>query len=128
MPPHLNPKNLTQICLNNIATNMETYWYNEYAKQILDTNKIPLYIIGPFEILNDENVEYVLKKLTEIKLLNRNFMYLLMHNRLKCINLGFLRNRCFVNASLTKFIGNNCYVSLSFFFFFFFFFISSKAS
>jgi len=46
MPLTKQPLTLVTLCLNNISTNMSTYWFREESeiKRIIESTKMPLYM------------------------------------------------------------------------------------
>ena len=113
MPRLHEPLDLKMICLQNIIKFMESYWLltnKELIKQI-EGPKYPLYYIGPFESLNDQCIEIILKKLYQENLLNKNHLFLCLHNRLRRIDLSFVKKNAFINSSICQLLGNNCFVS-----------------
>jgi hypothetical protein len=118
MPKRIQPTNLKIICLKNIASNMDKHWIRKYGtlQSIIEVNeksqshKIPMYFLGPFDALNDSQVEFILKELNDSKCLNKLHLYLLIHDRLRRIDLSYIRKPALVNANLCKFIGNMCRV------------------
>ena len=139
MPELLKPDKLAQLCLKNIATNIDTYWLNESnpSTTVLDaiitppttppsgSSKVrapatkPMYILGPFEALNDEAVHSILQMiyLNMKKSLSTKQLLILFHNRLRLIDLRFITNLKFtLNSTVCAHIGANCFVSRIFLF------------
>ena len=111
MPQVKQPKRLGKLCLNNIIANMNSHWFirNDLRLQLIANP--PKYILGPFECLNDEHVDYILKRLHDDRQLVRFHLYLLLHNVLKRLDLSVIKKRTFINPDISNHIGNTCIVS-----------------
>ena len=111
MPQVKQPNRLGKICLNNIINNMNSHWFKRNDLRLQLIANPPKYILGPFECLNDENVDYILKRLHDDRLLVRFHLYFLLHNVLKRLDLSVIKKRTFINPDIANHIGSTCIVS-----------------
>ena len=116
MPSRKEPLKLKLLCLNSFIESIEDYWLAIFGDQIkeniLDAQKAPLYVLGPFEdYLNDESVNYIIRHV-KFKKSMTNIFYLLFHNRLKHLNLNTFHNAKLMlqSGAICEHIGNNCFV------------------
>ena len=117
MPSKKQPNKLSEICINSVIDSIDTYWLSETSqlKMYLNKNMVPLYLIGPFETLNDEQVNYLLKSIYKKSKLHKHHMIILLHNRLKKLDLSFIKKHILISSSVVKHIGNNLFVRYEFF-------------
>ena len=117
---------------------MNTIWLQEDAPMNKFLRDFPIsrtshstisLVIGPFEVLNDETINLIIKRLYQNYELNRNNLLLLLHNRLLRLDLSFIRKKktVLINSSMATFIGNSCYVSKIQFYFFTIIFFSYRS-
>jgi hypothetical protein len=112
MPLIKQPNRLTEICIKTVIDTIDSYWLSETSqlKIHLNKNMVPLYLIGPFEALNDERVEFILKSIYSKSKLHKHHMIILLHNRLKKLDLSFIKKHVLISSSVVKHIGNNLFV------------------
>ncbi|CAF0897664.1 unnamed protein product [Brachionus calyciflorus] len=114
MPRNKQPKDLRSQCVTSIVRNIERHWIKmkndlQLSKPIDDPETKLKYIIGPFEVIDDQTIACILKQLYQMNLFNKNYLYLCLHSQIKSIDLSFIRKKNFFNAVICNFIGNNCY-------------------
>ena len=126
MAPRLMPKKLNEICIDNIVLCMNSIWLKEgshmnkflshFPQSRTSGSSIAL-VMGPFESLNDETINLLIKRLYQNHELNRINLLYLLHNRLRRLDLSYIRKKksTLINSSMATFIGNTCYVNLHFF-------------
>lgn len=117
MPCVKQPNSLKFLCAETICRSMDSYWLKENCQlrktyeQDFAANNV-LYVIGPFECLDDETIEYILKSLYQRNMLNKLQLYLCLHNRLRRVDFSYVKKKNLVNLPLMNYIGLNCFVSL----------------
>ncbi len=113
MPPLKHPSSLRATCVENIIQHMDRYWLHDYGhlKKALDDTRKFLYLIGPFEALSDQNVDYILRNMYQRNMLNKYSLLLCVHNFLKILDLSFIKKKFILTDEVCYFIGNNCFVS-----------------
>ena len=113
MPKLKQPGGLKSLCLTCIFNKADTFWIpqDKEHRSLIDNPNLPIYFNTPFEDLNDENVDCLLRMFYKnCKLNNLHFFYFL-HAHLRSIDLSFLRKSSLVNANVCKMLGKNCFVS-----------------
>lgn len=115
MPRPNKPKSLKDICIENIITNVDTYWLPENcdARQTLDTfytNTHQRYLISPFDHLDDKTVDVILRTLSKRNRLNRYHLLVFIQWRLRVLDLSFVKKTLF-GIKLAYFVGRNCFVN-----------------
>jgi hypothetical protein len=116
MPRPNKPKSLKDICIENIITNVDTYWLPENCdgRQTLDTfytNTHQRYLISPFDHLDDKTVDVILRTLHKRNRLNRYHFLVFIQWRLRVLDLSFLKKPIFAINKLAYFVGRNCFVN-----------------
>ena len=112
MPSFHQVKNLKDICIQNVVNHIDKFWVeNTKIKSLIDINNKVLYMIGPFERLNDNLVDFVLKEIYKTSKLTKYHIYLLINTYLKKLDVSFLKKANIIDAKLCSFIGINVFVS-----------------
>jgi hypothetical protein len=120
MPSFYQVNKLKDICIKNIIDNIDKYWVEKTKiKQLLDSTKNQMiYLVGPFETLNDHYVDFIMKEIYKKTKLTKYHIYLLINTYLKKLDFSFIRKVNLVDSKLCSFIGANAYVGFSLFSFF----------
>jgi hypothetical protein len=113
MPKLKNALKLHLLCLNNIIENIDCFWIKKTGLMlVLEMVPSMRYLKGPFEILSDDNIEYIIRSLSAKNQLTIYHLYLCLHMNLKKLDLSYVKKTLLTNSSLITFIGNNCFVSM----------------
>lgn len=118
MPPIKQPQDLSVLCVANLVKNIEQHWIKfKNDAQIDGSLDDPssnfgkkMYLIGPFEQLNDYTVDLILKKLYQSNNFNRNYFCLCVHGRLRLADFSFIKKKSFFNPLICNYLGKNCFV------------------
>ena len=121
MAPRLMPKRLNEICIDKIVFYMNAIWLKEGAHMNKFLSDFPqsrtshssiTLVMGPFESLNDQTINLLIRRLYQNHELNRSNLLLLLHNRLRRLDLSFIKKRksTLINSSMAAFIGKTCLV------------------
>lgn len=115
MPQLKQVDTLSDACISNVIKHMNTFWVaKSKIKDLIDSETHMLYLVGPFDILNESIVHRIMKKLEENGELNRYNLFILMHFRLAKIDFTLFKNKSIINIPrLFEFIGTNCHVSIA---------------
>lgn len=103
MPQKREPGSLKNLCEMNLVRNVERHWLKlKEGAQINKSVDDPesnfgkfVYIISPFESLDSQSIEFILKKLYKMNLFNKNYFCLCLHNRLRYADLSFIKKSHF---------------------------------
>jgi len=111
MPQLKQVETLSEACIINVIKHMNAYWVTKSKiKDLVDNATNMLYLVGPFDILNESIIHRIIKKLEENGELNRYNLFMLMHSRLAKIDFTALKNKSIINIPrLFEFIGTNCH-------------------
>lgn len=113
MPSKQAVKKLTQLCIDNLIDYIDSYWLKKLdLMRIVDKCRHLMYLIGPFEILNHDIVDYMLKTLNKNGTLSKYHFYLCLSTYLKKLDFSYLKRNLLADEALCKFIGLNCFVSV----------------
>jgi hypothetical protein len=117
MPSFYQVNKLKDICIKNIIDNIDKYWVEKTKiKQLLDNTKNQMiYLVGPFETLNDYYVDFIMKEIYKKTKLTKYHIYLLINTYLKKLDFSFIKKVNLVDSKLCSFIGTNAFVGFSFF-------------
>ncbi|XP_063435662.1 uncharacterized protein LOC134716577 [Mytilus trossulus] len=96
-------------CLQNIARNFDQFWYKPFEEQFISTGKL-LHVIGPFDDITSELIQYLLDVLVKEKLLKTKYLQLLISSRLLELNLSKAPNCVYpCSDSIVNTIGDRCH-------------------
>jgi hypothetical protein len=113
MPSFNTVKSLSDICINSLINSIDSYWLEKTKiKSIFEkiNNKV-LYLVGPFESLNDVVVNLILKSTYEKSKFSKYHVYLCINTHLKRLDFSFLKKANLIDGRLCSFIGINSFVS-----------------
>lgn len=119
MPSVKQPQSLKVLCKSNLINNIELHWQKfktdaQIEKSLDDPSTNfwkKMYLIGPFEQLNDETITLILKKLYQSSNFNRNYFCLCLHGRLRSVDCSFIKKKSFFNSLMCNYMGKHCIVS-----------------
>ncbi|ESO97012.1 hypothetical protein LOTGIDRAFT_231759 [Lottia gigantea] len=87
MPRKKSSDSLADICLKNIAKNMDSYWLSDLDSDFGE-NPYLMYIVGPFEHLTEWQIQKLIYTLSSLKLLKRRHLQILISGILKSLDLS----------------------------------------
>ena len=115
MPSFYQVDNLKDVCIKNILSNIDKYWVEKTKiKSLLDnTRNQMIYLIGPFETLNEQYVDFIMKEIYRKSKLTKYHIYLLINTYLKKLDFSYIKKGNLVDSKMCSFIGVNAFVGVS---------------
>lgn len=92
---------LADICIQNVLTNMETLWCQNFIEHLFKRAHW-LHVIGPFDALPPKLCHDIFERMIERKLLRKHHIYLLIHPNYKRLNCSRESNELALILSLAS--------------------------